>query len=204
MSLEKEYAALAASYDSRWARYNAAAIRRICSHFEPGAGGRLLDVGCGTGLLLQALAARDAGLQLYGIDKVAEMLLLARQRLPLRIHLQRATIEALPFSAAQFDTVISSSMFHYVCDPKRALSEVFRVLRPGGKLILVDWCADFLAMRLLQRYLRATNKAHHKTYSLREITTLLKSHGCDIAAARRYKINWFWGLMTIVAKTTNR
>ncbi len=102
--------------------------------------GRLLDIGAGTGRLLELLAPRvDSAL---GIDASRAMLALARSRLakPELAHcaVRQADMYRLPLSAAGFDTVIMQMVLHYAEDPAAALAEGARMLRPGGRLIVID------------------------------------------------------------------
>ena len=60
-----------------------------------------------------------------------------------RFFLCEGWAEQLPFAAGQFDAVVSCNMFHYIRRPAEALREMRRVLRPGGRLIVTDWCDDF-------------------------------------------------------------
>lgn len=119
--------------------------------------GRLLDIGTGTGGLLEALAPRIAsGL---GIDASRAMLALARARLA-REGLAHCTVRQgdmyrLPFPDAAFDTVTLQMVLHYAEDPAAALAEAARVLRPGGRLVVVDLAAHDradLAARLAHRW----------------------------------------------------
>lgn len=101
----------------------------------------VLDVGCGTGALLGALSARlPATVELAGVDPAEAMLRVARTALAQRpnIRLAQASAERLPFPDAQFDLVISTVSFHHWRDQQAGLSEVGRVLRADGRLVLVD------------------------------------------------------------------
>jgi len=95
---------------------------------------RALDAGCGTGFQTKLFAER--GWRPYGVDISGPMLLIARERVP-RASLAYATVEALPYADATFDVVICcGSTLSFVDDPGRALGEMGRVLRPGGRLFL--------------------------------------------------------------------
>ncbi|WP_051467100.1 class I SAM-dependent methyltransferase [Actinomadura oligospora] len=98
------------------------------------AGRRILDAGCGTGPLTAAL--RDRGADVTGIDASTGMLALARQRLgddaPLHVVDLR---DPLPFADGAFDDVVASLVLHYLEDWGPTLTEIRRVLRPGGRLI---------------------------------------------------------------------
>src|SRR4051812_10034662 len=71
--------------------------------------------------------------------------------------------------------------------------------RPHGRIVITDWCDDYLACRLCTAYLRLTSKAHYKTYRQAECVALLKAAGHAQPNVERYKINWMWGLMTATA-----
>ncbi|ERJ19855.1 phosphatidylethanolamine N-methyltransferase protein [Salinisphaera shabanensis E1L3A] len=131
-----------------------------------------------------------------GVDPVPAMLKIARRKLPSDIALHEGWAEQLPFADAQFDLVVSCSMFHYVARPLDALIEMQRVLRPGGQLMLTDWCGDYLMCRLFERYQRLRAHAHARTYRTHECARMLKESGYAAVQIETYKINWLWGLMT--------
>jgi SAM-dependent methyltransferase len=105
----------------RWRRWLAA-----------GAGGRTLEVGCGTGRNLPLYTT-----QVIGIEPSAEAIRKARKRAP-RVPLVIGSAEALPFRAGTFETVVSSLVFCSVPDPMRGLSEARRVLHPDGRLRMME------------------------------------------------------------------
>jgi len=101
---------------------------------------RLLDIGCGTGGLLERLAPRiEEGL---GVDASRDMLALARARLAERglahVAVRQADMYRLPLADASFDAVTMQMVLHYAEDPAAALVEAARVLKPGGRLLIVD------------------------------------------------------------------
>ncbi|MQY14122.1 Ubiquinone/menaquinone biosynthesis C-methyltransferase UbiE [Streptomyces sp. RB5] len=99
------------------------------------AGRRVLDAGCGSGPL--ALALRDRGAVVSGIDVSAAMVGLARERLGGEVDLRVGDLrEPLPFAEGAFDDVVSSLALHYLEDWGPTLAEMRRVLRPGGRLIV--------------------------------------------------------------------
>ncbi len=103
--------------------------------------GRLLEVGCGNG----AFAARcqgELGCQVVALDLSEAMVEAARA---LGVAAIVGNVEALPFAAESFDAVVAAWMLYHVPDLDRALSEIHRVLRPGGRLVAITNGDDHLA-----------------------------------------------------------
>src|SRR5262245_49713909 len=98
-----------------------------------------LDIGCGTGFLAFELAAR--GQRVTGIDFAPAMLAEARRKAAERgvaIRFEEADAEHLPFSPGSFDLAISRHVLWTLPHPQAAIDEWIRVLRPGGRLVVVD------------------------------------------------------------------
>lgn len=197
--LIKEYSALAATYDRRWSAYIAASLQMTLDVVANLPARRVLDIGCGTGQLLQILAGRSGRPELTGIDKVPAMLDVARQRIGHQATLLKGDAETLPFDAANFDLVVSTSALHYFPDAAAALLELRRVITAPGNLVLTDWSRDYFWMRLLNRVLPWTRHAHVHTFSSHELEQSLATAGFDVVRISRKKIDGFWGLMTIHA-----
>lgn len=99
-------------------------------------GTRLLDAGCGAGLALRC--ASDRGAVVSGSDASAPLLEVARQRTP-AADLRTAEIEELPHDDGVFDVVTAFNSIQYTVDPARAVAELARVARPGGKVAIGVW-----------------------------------------------------------------
>jgi ubiquinone/menaquinone biosynthesis C-methylase UbiE len=121
--------------------------RRVVELARIAPGERILDVGCGPGRLatVAATVAGPAG-ETCAIDPAPEMIKLARGRaaragVPVRFEV--GVIEALPYLANRFDVVLSSLMLHHLPDDvkRRGLAEIRRVLKPGGRVVAVDFGA---------------------------------------------------------------
>lgn len=96
------------------------------------------DLGCGTGRVSAALAPFVA--RVVAVDGSAEMLQTARERMAGadNVDLRRGDLEALPIDDARLDAAVLTLVLHHVPDPATALAEVHRVLKPGGRVLLVD------------------------------------------------------------------
>ena len=119
---------------------DAAILKRLVAAVGPMSSGRVLDLACGPGIVSEAIAPHVA--ELVGVDVTPEMLRLARARFQ-KAKLEHgafheALVERLPYRNGSFDQVITRLSFHHFEDLHAVLSEIRRVLKPGGKLVLAD------------------------------------------------------------------
>ena len=125
--------------------------KRLLDYVQLSAQPNVLDLGCGTGQLLDRLAAHFPSLCGTGLDLSAEMLHQARRnnRHRPRLIYQHGNAESLPFANGQFEAVFNTISFLHYPQPERVLAEVQRVLCPGGRFYLADPIAPF-QLRLQQ------------------------------------------------------
>ncbi len=128
---------------------------------------RVLDVGCGTGRLLRAVAARWPEAELIGVDAAEGMVAEARRLNP-GARFENAAAESLPLPNSSADLVLSSISFHHWADQAKGLREVARVLRPGGWFCLADH--EFPLGRLWG----------DKVRTRREVRELMKEAGLEV------------------------
>lgn len=136
-SLDRFYSRFAGAYDLAvrrlplWRGW----LRHVLPHL---CGPRVLEVSFGTGYLLTQYAAR---FDVCALEYNARMIEVARENLRragMRAEIQRGTVDALPYASATFDDVVSTMAFSGYPDGRQAMRELARVLRPGGRLVLLD------------------------------------------------------------------
>lgn len=131
----------ASSYDSLLPSvFYQAVHKRLLEYVDLTEQANVLDLGCGTGRLLERLATKFPELRGTGLDLSSKMLQVARlsNRHHPRLIFIEGKAEALPFGDGQFDAVFNSISFLHYLEPKQVLQEVARVLTPGGRFYLVD------------------------------------------------------------------
>lgn len=95
---------------------------------------KAIDLGCGTGTYTMWL--RDKGLHATGVDISSGMLDVARQKARKDVLFVEANLTKLPFDDESFDLAISNVVLEFVPDPKAVLQEAYRILKPGGRLVV--------------------------------------------------------------------
>lgn len=122
----------------------------VLETFAPAEGRRILDIGCGPGVLAKALAARGAAVT--GIDPGEAAIRDAAARVP-GARFERAFAEALPFGDGSFDGAVILNALHHVPAPGAALAEAARVVGPGCPVLVVEPLAEgsfFAALRPIE------------------------------------------------------
>ncbi|HSI97834.1 MAG TPA: methyltransferase domain-containing protein, partial [Gaiellaceae bacterium] len=121
-----------------------------------------LDVGCGTGALAIALAPHVA--EVVGVDPRADYLEAAQSRAPENVRLVEGDATALPFPYGEFDIVGCHRVLHHIRRPELAVSELARVTRLGGRVLVVDQLGSVDPLRSLEmdRFERLRDPAHQR------------------------------------------
>jgi demethylmenaquinone methyltransferase/2-methoxy-6-polyprenyl-1,4-benzoquinol methylase len=220
--LPRHYEAVAAvlsfGQDARWRRALVAAV-------DAAPGERVLDVATGTGLVARALVRRY-GCAVLGVDQSPQMLDQARARLArepamaARITLREGEAERLPFETASFDHVTFTYLLRYVEDPGATMSELARVVRPGGRVASLEFAVPpnplwRVAWRLYThvglpaagravsrewaqtgRFLAHSIPDFYERYPLERVLELWRAAGIEAVQARRMSLGGgvvIWG-----------
>jgi demethylmenaquinone methyltransferase/2-methoxy-6-polyprenyl-1,4-benzoquinol methylase/ArsR family transcriptional regulator len=141
----------------------------------------LLDLGAGTGRMLELLASR--AVRAVGVDLSPDMLNLARARVDesgLRnVQLRQGDVYAPPVEHGAYDLVVVHQVLHFLDDPGRALREAAGLMRPGGRLIVVDFAAHE------EESLREHFAHRRLGFGGEEIAQLMKEAGLEVVETRR-------------------
>ncbi len=130
----------AAAYDWYMGRWS----RRLAPMFVEFAqvrdGNKVLDVGCGTGVLTQAIAAVTRNSEITGVDPSPSFVEYARTRFAdPRIRFDVGNALELPYPDATFDQCLALLVINLIAQPEKAVSEMCRVTRPGGSVVVCHW-----------------------------------------------------------------
>lgn len=138
--------ALTRLYDPaiRWTAREATFKRRLLEQAAPRAGGRVLDLGCGTGTLAIMVKRAQPRAEVVGLDADPEILERARAKASdagVEVQLDRGLSTELPYEDESLDVVLSTLFFHHLtgADKRRTANEIARVLKRGGELHVADW-----------------------------------------------------------------
>ena len=135
---------------------------------------KVLDLGCGTGVILKEISSINSDVELFGLDLSENMIAKATQRLGTTATLSVGDAENLPYADNTFDLVCCVESFHHYPNPKKALSEINRVLKNGGLFLLCDTWTRSPIRQILNFFIRFSSDGDVHIYSENEISKLLK------------------------------
>jgi ubiquinone/menaquinone biosynthesis C-methylase UbiE len=139
-----------------------------------------LDVGCGTGFAVGQVAkiAKFKG-EFYGIDLSGKMIEKAKSNFSglSGFHFIQANAESIPLSNNFFDIVICTNSFHHYLHPDKALKEIYRILKNGGKVYFFEPTGDNLIAKIADKILKLVEPQHVKMYSTEEFQLMFECAG---------------------------
>jgi SAM-dependent methyltransferase len=151
MTERNEVWANGAAYERYVGRWSRLVAREFLTWLAAPAHGRWLDVGCGTGVLSQAILANADPIAVLGVDQSPSFIAHARAHVTdERASFEVADARALPGQANVYDAVVSGLMLNFVPEPALAVAEMARVARPGGAVAVYVW--DYAGEMQLMRY----------------------------------------------------
>ena len=153
-----------------------------------------LDIGCGTGWAIgQAANLVDGKGLFYGVDLSPKMIEKAKSNFSGKDNFRflQANSESIPLENNFFDIIISTNSFHHYLHPDKALKEMHRLLKSGGKLYLLDPLADLWFAKIADVVKKWTEPEHVKVYSTKEFQQLFNQAGLKYSSA---VTNWRQGI----------
>ncbi len=159
-------------------------LRRLVEAINPASSARALDVACGPGFVVMALAQRCR--EAVGVDLTEAPLIIAerlrRERGLNNVRFQTSDADRLPFSDAEFDIVTCRLAFHHMEDPRLALREMTRVCRPGGQVAVEDLVNSENPQRaeFHHHVQRLRDPSHTRALALSELAIMLGDNNLEI------------------------
>jgi ubiquinone/menaquinone biosynthesis C-methylase UbiE len=199
--VSQQYNQMASVYDRRWSGYilNTLLFLKNWAQIPPSA--TVLDVGCGTGEFEKIVLAENPTQHMVGVDISQKMLAIAQKKCHeyTNVSFQTASVLQLPFVDDSFDVIVSASAFHYFDAPDAALTEMKRVLKPDGCVVILDWCRDYFLCQVCDILLKIFDPAYKQCYSQAEFHNLLAAAGFEICRASKVRFGIVWGMMIATA-----
>ncbi|HWZ17869.1 MAG TPA: class I SAM-dependent methyltransferase [Ktedonobacteraceae bacterium] len=198
-------------YNIRWQRFNTRTLSETLAMIDmtalhsikerQGRMPRVLDVACGTGLLLKQLLAQVPGMEAYGLDASADMLAQAQATLKDQphVHLERmqigrGTASNFPYGQKNFDLITCTNALHDMPEAVAFLAGLGKLLAPGGQLVVEDFAPrqPRLIWAVFEWFLQQIkgNKVH--AYTLKVALSLCEQAGLHVASEKRFIIDWLW------------
>jgi ubiquinone/menaquinone biosynthesis C-methylase UbiE len=137
-----------------------------------------LDIGCGTGWAVgEAAKLVDNKGLFYGIDLSPKMIEKAKDKFGDKdnFHFIQANSESIPLNDNFFDVIICANSFHHYLNPDKALNEMFRLLKKGGKIYILDPTADNWIIKVADKIIKLVEPEHVKLYSTKEFQRLFEN-----------------------------
>ena len=184
--VKAEFSRQADTFSVYAAQAGGSVVTRISEAVGAAGSGAILDLACGPGVVTAALAGGTRNITAF--DATPAMLDKARQRCEkagfTHVQYQQGDAEALPFAENTFDVVVTRLAVHHFAHPDRVLAGVLRVLRPGGRLVLVDvTVSEDQAEAALQNAIEnIRDPSHVRMLPYSELMALTRAAGFDILA----------------------
>ncbi len=182
------------SLDKKGARsyYLRRGQRDVISLLNIKKGMSILDIGCGTGWALgQAASLIDNNGSFYGVDLSAKMIERAKENFKTKenFHFLKANAESIPLNDNFFDFIICTNSFHHYFNPEKALKEMYRLLKTGGIVYILDPTADIWIVKIIDKLAGLLGHGHVKFYNTKEFKGLLVSAGLKYVGHKTLRIS---------------
>lgn len=169
VSVRAEFGGAPESYDRFMGRHAAALAPLLADAADVADGERVLDVGCGTGMLASVLASRVGAGQVAAIDPAERFAAACRERVP-GADVRVGVAESLPWANGEFDAALANLVIGFLSDPGQGVREMARVARPGGVVAMSMWDLAGGGMTMLRLFWTAAAAVDPATSGERGLT----------------------------------
>ena len=188
----------ASNYDTRWRTFTARMLTPVVdlaqARLSPQA--RILDVGCGTGVLLARFLAQQPALVVMGTDQSVDMLAQTRLRLGTQAQVAEWDLDRPPpqpvVATAPFDLITCTNVLHYLHAPVHTIQQLGQLLTPHGQLVLADFIRHGWWWPLFEVLLHGVDRAHHQTLTSQQLTQLVHDGGLTSQTVQPIVVNHLW------------
>ncbi|MHB8596272.1 MAG: class I SAM-dependent methyltransferase [Ktedonobacteraceae bacterium] len=198
-------------YNVRWRTFTERSLTMVLTMIDDtalhavlaqqGRPARVLDVACGTGLLLQAIIKQVPEVEGYGVDASEDMLAQAAATLEHypQVYLQQAVVRpderaGLPYATETFDLITCTNALHDMMEPLVVLRGLEQLLAPGGQLVLEDYARREPAFpwAMVEWLARRIEGGQGHAFTLAEAQEFCTQAGLHVDAAKAFNVNWLW------------
>jgi ubiquinone/menaquinone biosynthesis C-methylase UbiE len=145
-------------------------VKLIAGHLGPLAGRRVLDVGCGKGRFARALREEQPEAEIWGLDISEKMLCFV----PEGMHTRAGSMTELPFADGFFDGAYATEALEHAVEIEKAVSEICRVVKPGGRIAIIDKNAE--------QWGRLSTSEWERWFKPKELERLLGRHCREVSS----------------------
>jgi ubiquinone/menaquinone biosynthesis C-methylase UbiE len=177
----------AETYDEQRFSYFRWMQRKAVSFLSLKKGIHFLDIGCGTGYAVRFVANMlETDGAFFGVDISPRMVDIARANAAgfKNTSFVVANAEELPFDGEIFEVILCTNSFHHYQNPSKALSEIYRVMKPNGQLYVMDVTADSRLIRRIDQRVKRREAEHVKFYATTEYHSLFEKAGLKHISSR--------------------
>lgn len=136
----------------------------------------ILDIGCGQGRFLEKVRSQNKNISCFGIDLSNEMIRIASEKSSENCHFNVGECDSLPYEKSSFSKIFCMNSFHHFPDPEKALSEISRVIKGNGEIIIGDVWLPPLVREAVNAFLPFTKTGDYRIYSKSEMEKLFNRY----------------------------
>lgn len=190
-----------ATLNCRWASQLKTTIAWALEPLALAEDDRVLEVPCCSGELIDRVFNRWPTVEIIGVDASLPRLAQAMQKnFGSGVYLLQAAIDRLPLESGTVDAVVCTAALHRLSQPAAVLAEIHRVLKPGGPLLLMDWCHDYPLQKGREWGRRLTLQDLVGVHSAKGSTRLIAQAGFTVKLADQARISWRWAMMRFLCR----